>query len=181
MKRQPAPAPCWSCPEKGEKFPRKQALHPSHRQPSQAFAGGGEDRVGHRGGRRRQARLADAGRTLGAGHEMDLDDRHLVDPHHLEVVEVALLDAPFGDGDGAFERGRQPIDDRSLDLGPHAVGIHDPPAVDRAHDAMDVRDARGIDGGLGHLRDVGIEGERAGDAPAAPRGERAPPSRLGGD
>src|SRR5437763_5203246 len=40
-----------------------------HRQPAEAFAGRREDRVGHRRGRDRRARLADPARRLEVAHE----------------------------------------------------------------------------------------------------------------
>src|SRR5437588_868707 len=51
-----------------------------NRQFSNALAGGGEDGVGNSRGERRHTRLSDSARGCFARSDVDLDDRHFVDP-----------------------------------------------------------------------------------------------------
>src|SRR5687768_8343778 len=89
---------------------------PADRQPPHAPAGGGEDGVGYgrRGGG--EGGLAEAERIRLALDVVDLDPRHLVDAEQRVVGEVALHHATALDGDLLAERGRDAVDDRSLDL-----------------------------------------------------------------
>ena len=59
-------------------------------QAPESLAGGGEDGVGHGRGYGGDAGLADAAHAVGAGDDMDLHDRHVFNPQHGVIVEVAF-------------------------------------------------------------------------------------------
>src|SRR5207249_11763994 len=98
-------------------------LFGANRQFSNALAGGGEDGVGNSRGERRHRRLSDSARGCFARSDVDLDDRHFVDPQHGIVVEVALLHAALVDGDGAIKRGAETVDDAALHLRYHLIRV----------------------------------------------------------
>src|SRR5438105_883181 len=67
---------------------------PADRQRAQALAGGGKDRVGHRGLDHSRARLADTTPSLaGCGGDVNFRLRCVFVAYHRVGVEVALLDA----------------------------------------------------------------------------------------
>ena len=104
------------------------------------LAGQGEQRVGHRRGQRRQARLADAGRGIVRRHDMHVDRRHVGHPRHDEAVEIALLDLAVPQRDlRAVECGADRHQHRALDLGLDRAGIDREIAVDRAGHPMKLR------------------------------------------
>ena len=138
------------------------------------------------------AGLADAGRGLRARHDVDLDLRHLVDPQHRVVVEVALLHAPVLERD--LRRTARPSRPKTMAPSIWAwivVRVDGAAAVDGADDAMDA-DRPSCDRDLGHLRarscrtsvdrDAARRGPRAGGVPSRPsrRRARARPGSAGG-
>jgi hypothetical protein len=62
--------------------------------------------------------------------------RDLIDPQLTIVVEIALLDTAFGEGNAIVERGRQPENHAALDLGADRIGVDLDAAVDSCDDAM---------------------------------------------
>lgn len=93
------------------------------------LAGQSRNGVGERERQRRQARLADASRRVGAGNDMHRDLRHVGDTGHDKVAEVALLDDAVLQGDrGTRQAHRQSHQRAALDLGLHdALGGRGPP------------------------------------------------------
>ncbi len=90
-------------------------------------------RVGECGGDDGNAGLADAAGALGAGVEnAHVHVGHLVHAHDGVLVEVALFDAAFLEGDGAGERGGKTEADRRFELHRYDVRVHGEAAVDRA-------------------------------------------------
>src|SRR5207253_3185871 len=104
-----------------------------NRQFSNALAGGGEDGIGNSRGERWHTRLSNSARRGLARNDVDLYDRHFVDPQHGIVVEVALLHAALVDGDGAIKRGAETIDDAALHLRYHLIRVYVHAAVDGAN------------------------------------------------
>src|SRR6266849_1768727 len=149
-----------------------------HRQPADALAGRGEDRIRDGGHDGRRARFADPPRGLRARDQMDVDRRRLVDPQHTVVVEVVLFHAAVLECDLAPQRRADPEDDPALDLRLDGVRVHDRPAVDRRHHALDPHDAGLRDADLGDLGDVAPKGVQQGYATRAPGRQRATPSGL---
>ena len=108
---------------------------------------------------------------------MNFDLRHLVDPEHIVLMEVALLHAAAVDRDRPFQRRRETECDAALNLLLDAGGIHYLAAIHRADHAMDPE----FPCFHGYLRDLrrkaaDIVGE--GDAPPVTFRQRLAPSRL---
>jgi hypothetical protein len=83
------------------------------------------------------ARLADTAWIFGAGHDVCLDRRHLVNPQDSVVIEVALLDTPFCKRDLVVQDRGDAKYNATLDLSNERVGIHNAAAVRRNDDPSD--------------------------------------------
>src|SRR5262245_36980019 len=148
-----------------------------------ASAGGGEDRVRHRGSGDGRAWFADSAWRLVVAHQMYLDGRRLVDAHDSNVMEVGLLDPAVLERHAAPQGAADSEDYPALDLGLHRVRVHDRPAIDGADDPVDADFARLRHRDFGHLRQITAPfAEEHRDATSPAFGQRLSPSgRLRGD
>ena len=69
-------------------------------------------------------------------HDMYIDVRHLIDAENFVGIEVALLNTPFIDGDGTFQRRGEAVNNPALDLLSDDPRVHDMPAIDGANHAV---------------------------------------------
>src|SRR6516225_6496258 len=122
------------------------------RQVPDAPAGGGENRVRHRGGGDGCAWFADSAWRFQVAHQVHLDGRRLVDAHDSNVMEVGLLDPAVLERHAAPQGATDSEDYPALDLGLHRVRVHDRPAIDCADDPEDTDLARLRYRDLGNLR-----------------------------
>ena len=108
-----------------------------------ALSGRLENRVAD--GRRnpRRAGLAGAAGSVLARHDMHFHHRHLIDAQYVVLMEITLLYASAVDRDATLERRRQTERDAALNLLLQNCGVHDAPAIHRAHDAMHLQLAAG--------------------------------------
>src|SRR6266700_704005 len=148
------------------------------RQLSDPLSGQHEQRVAHRRRDRGCARFTDAALRVAARHDVDLHHRHLGQPEHAVVVEVALLHAALVDRDLAPQRRRQAVHDGALHLRLDDVGIHDRPAVHRADDSVHARCSVRPHRDFGHFGHVGLERRVHGAPPGATRRKRRAPTGL---
>src|SRR5262245_20904134 len=114
------------------------------RQLPDAPAGGGEDRVRHRGSGDGRAWFADSAWCFQVAHQVHLDGRRLVDSHDSNVMEVGLFDPAVLERHATPQGAADSEDYPALDLGLHGVRVHDRPAIDCADEP--------VDGGLARLR-----------------------------
>src|SRR2546430_17404074 len=99
-------------------------------QPADALPGGCKSGIGNRGSGGGYADFATTARPFAAGHDVDFDHRRgVAQTGDFVIVEIALLHASGGDGDGAFESLRQPEIDGSFHLRLQAWGIDDTSAI----------------------------------------------------
>src|SRR5499425_2156585 len=89
------------------------------RQLPDAPAGGGEDRVRHRGRGDGRAWFADSAWRFLVVHQVHLDGRRLVDSHNSNVMEVGLLDPAVLERHAPPQGAADSEDDPALDLGLH--------------------------------------------------------------
>src|SRR5215470_3306785 len=122
------------------------------RQLPDAPAGGGENRVRHRGSGDGCAWFADSAWRFQVAHQVHLDGRRLVDSHDSNVMEVGLLDPAVLERHAAPQSAANSEDYAALDLGLHRVRVHGRPAIDCADDPVDLARLRYRD--LGHLRQI---------------------------
>src|SRR6516165_521700 len=147
------------------------------RQLPDAPAGGGENRVRHRGSGNGCAWFADSTWRFQVAHQVHLDGRRLVDAHDSNVMEVGLLDPALLERHAAPQGAADSEDYPALDLGLHRVRVHDRPAVDRADDPVDADLARLRHRDLGHLRQITAPfAEKHRDAAAPAFGQWLSPS-----
>src|SRR5215469_585514 len=147
------------------------------RQLPDAPAGGGENRVRHRGSGDGRAWFSDSAWRFQVAHQMHLDGRRLVDSHDSNVMEVGLLDPAVLERHAAPQSAADSEDYPALDLGLHSVRVHDSPAIDRADDPVDADLARLRHRNLGHLRQITAPlAEKHRDATAPAFGQRLSPS-----
>src|SRR5262245_50099660 len=99
------------------------------RQLPDAPAGGGENRVRHRGSGDGRAWFADSARRFQVAHQVHLDGRRLVDSHDSNVMEVGLLDPAVLERHAAPQGAADSEDYPALDLGLHGVRVQ----IGRAH------------------------------------------------
>src|SRR5262245_63994792 len=153
------------------------------RQLTDAPAGGGEDRIRHRGSGHGGAWFADSAWRFQVVHQVYLDGRRLVDSHDSNVMEVGLLDPAVLERHAAPQGAADSEDYPALDLGLHGVRVHDRTAIDCADDPVDADLARLRHRDLGHLRQITAPFAEKHRDPAAPAfGQRLSPSgRLRGD
>ena len=112
----------------------------------------GEDRVRHRRRDWRQRDLAEAGRVLAAGDDVELDLRRVAVPEQRIVLERALHRAAARDRDLAEHRRAEAVDDAALRLGLEVQRIHREADVDRGDDAVNADALPGVDRHLGDFR-----------------------------
>src|SRR5215469_9415064 len=91
------------------------------RQLPDAPAGGGENRVRHRGSGDGCAWFAHSAWRFQVAHQVHLDGRRLVDSHDSNVMEVGLLDPAVLERHAAPQGAADSEDYPALDLGPHGV------------------------------------------------------------
>src|SRR5499433_3158241 len=153
------------------------------RQLPDAPAGGGENRVRHRGSGDGCAWFADSAWRFQVAHQVHLDGRRLVDSHDSNVMEVGLLDPAVLERHAAPQDAADSEDYPALGLGLHRVRVYDRPAIDCADNPVDADLARLRHRDLGHLRQITAPfAEKHRDAAAAAFGQRRSPSgRLRGD
>ena len=82
---------------------------------------------------------------------MNFDYRHLIDAQHIIAIEVLLLHAAAIDRDGAFQSGAEAVNYSTLQLLLDDMRVHDVPAIDGAHYAVDTQFAV-REGNFGDLR-----------------------------
>src|SRR5207237_5200911 len=123
------------------------------RQPADGLAGNGKNGIAQGRRNRRSARLAATTGRFVARHNVHFDLGHLVHAQQVVVIEIALLDAPLGNGDLAFEGRRETVDDTPFHLRGEDVWLDMAAAAPGAYPAADF-DLAGlaIDGALRHLR-----------------------------
>src|SRR5262249_48297882 len=95
-----------------------------------------EDRIRHRRRDGRSAGFADAAWRGRARYHVHFYLRHLFHAQDVVAVEIALHDTPVLDGDLAFERRGESVDDAALDLLLDDGGVHCDAAIHRAHHSM---------------------------------------------
>src|SRR5690348_12462504 len=96
------------------------------------------------------------------------------------IIEVTLLHTSTAQRDVAPQCSRQAIHDAALELRFDDTRIHRLSAVDDAGNLVEL-EFSGLDGHLGHLRDVGSVAFHEGDALKMSLGSMAPAGALGDD
>ena len=71
-------------------------------------------------------------------HDVDFDDRHLIDAQRRVGVVVGLIDSAIGQGNRLAENRAQAEADAALHLGHHLIGVDRRAAINRADDALDL-------------------------------------------
>src|SRR5579863_1801937 len=146
------------------------------RQRAKALAGGGKDRVRHRGADRPGSHFGYAAPHLAAaGYDMDVDLRGLREAHHAIGIEIALYCSAVLDRDLAVERGAQAEDHRTFGLLGDGQGIDHVARVECDSDAINLRLAAWFDGNLGDLRAGAVVVLADRDAAARTRRQRLAP------
>jgi hypothetical protein len=107
-------------------------------QPPNRFSNGSEDGVADGWRNRRSAGFAAAAGRLITWHDVNFDGGHFIQAQHFVIIEIALFDAAFGNGDLSFQRCRESVDNPAFHLGRGGVGIDVAAAVHSADDAMNL-------------------------------------------
>src|SRR5215467_13540105 len=112
------------------------------RQLADAPAGGGKNRVRHRGSGDGCAWFAHSAWRFQVAHQVHFDGRRLVNSHDSNVMEVGLLDPAVLERHAAPQGAADSEDYPALDLGLHRVRVHHCTAIDCADDPVDADLAR---------------------------------------
>src|SRR5438270_4562141 len=139
------------------------------RQPPQSLPRGRKDCIRHRRSCGWKRGLTHASRLFFAFQDVHFDRRSFIDPDRIIAIEVRLLHRSILDRDLVFQGGTQSIDDRTLSLCPHRLGIYDLSAINGGNDAIDLKIFTG-DRHLCRFRDVASERMIRSDAAALPLG-----------
>jgi hypothetical protein len=152
----------------------------TNREPPNPSTGGSKDRIGYRRSNRGDTRLAAASRRLRTGNEVNLyGGRRIIHAQHFVIVEVALLDAPILDGNGALQGGREAKIDSAFHLRLHAAGVDSLATIDCADDSLYTQSpARSVTRSFCNLGHVTAVPKMSGNPAADAFWQRRPPTSL---
>src|SRR5688572_26849101 len=158
-------------------FPRGSDVR-AERQIAQSAAAGGEDCVGERGSGGRQADFACASRVTLAVDDRHFDVRCVGDAQKWVVVEVALHDLTFLDGNFQVARRADAVDRAAHHLCFEPKAVDRPANVDSADAALDSIAAVAGNTHFHRVRGVTAESEMSGDAESATLRDAASPANT---